>query len=139
MIQNSFVLKKSNYYLCPSFMQPQKYTYQWFHVLASLLMMLMLTWLTVCTPVVYNWQLKQKAEAVAKEKTGAGENEMTGNPLSNTNEEKTETGVSLLSEYLHSAEEPHRPFSCLSIRSKCKQDAEYIAFHGELLSPPPEA
>lgn len=97
----------------------------------SLLMMVLLMWLTVSTPFVY------EAQQDVLVSQGLAEEDVP-NPLSNTNEERVETGGSSLSEYLH---EPHHyvvPSSIIELYYKCHPDDLYSAFHPELLSPPPE-
>jgi hypothetical protein len=69
------------------------------HKLSSLFMLLMLAWLTVCLPYVAesDQNSRNQAQMVGEEIPDTDES----NPLTNTNEEKSESGVSLLSEYLH--------------------------------------
>ncbi|RPD43801.1 MULTISPECIES: hypothetical protein [Chitinophagaceae] len=97
----------------------------------SLLMMVLLMWLTVSTPFVYE---AQQDVLVSQGIT----DEEVPNPLTNTNEERVEAGGSNLSEYLH---EPHQyqvPSNTIELTYKCHPDDLYSAFHPELLSPPPE-
>lgn len=92
---------------------------------------MLLLWLTVSTPYVYE---AQQDVLVSQGLT----DEEVPNPLSNTNEERVETGGNSLSEYLH---EPHHyqvPSSIIEVAYKCHPDDLYSAFHPELLSPPPE-
>jgi hypothetical protein len=107
------------------------------HVASSLLMLTMLTWLTVCLPFVNQSQKVSKAQT---EQTDGSETESDGtNPLSNTNEEKSESGTSLLAEYLHEVSQLEHNFITLTTFYKCHPSDLYIAFHPELVIPPPEA
>jgi hypothetical protein len=97
----------------------------------TLLMLFALTWLTISLPYVYeSMQLQRQIEKQEKQ---------DDNPLSNTNEEKTESGVPAISEYLHDAQPVVSHFILLTKAYKCHSSDLYFAFHPELISPPPEA
>ena len=98
--------------------------------------MLALAWLTVCLP--YVTQSQQEASVQIENSTEDGA-EDCGNPLSNTNEEKTESGTSLLSEYLQEMQVMEHSFVTLSTFYKCHPSDLYHAFHPDLIIPPPEA
>lgn len=106
------------------------------HVLSAVFMMLALAWLTVCLPYVNE---QQRAAKTVIEKTADDAADDSGNPLTNTNEEKNESGVSLLSEYLHEQHEMAHNFITLSTFYKCHPSDLYLAYHPELLIPPPNA
>jgi hypothetical protein len=98
-------------------------------------MILSLLWLTVCTPFVYKAQqkLRQLSHQTTNPYAGAEDN-----PLTNTTEEKAPTSISLTEEYLHE----HNEFSGADA-DKLQHDLHhsydvYVAFHGELISPPPD-
>jgi hypothetical protein len=57
----------------------------------------------------------------------------------NTNEEKSESGISLLAEYLHHILEIEHTFFSLDLLHKSPASSLYLAFHPELIIPPPEA
>lgn len=118
------------------FMQGSKPLYTKFHKLSSLFMVMMLVWLTICLPYVSESQ--QVAETQIEVSTGDGEDDCT-NPLSNTNEEKTEAGSSLLSEYLQESEGSGHNFISISSFYKCHPSDLYLAYHPDLIIPPPEA
>ena len=99
-------------------------------------MLTALGWLTVCLPVVNKAQ-KQYQQA-AKQIDGSEADDNT-NPLSNTNEEKGESGVSLLSEYLHEAPAMERHFVILSQSYSFHPSDLYLAYHPDLIIPPPKA
>ena len=95
-------------------------------------MILSLLWLTISSPYV---NAAQQAK-IETEKSGSQDNT---NPFSNTTEEKNESGVNSLSEYLHDhALEDPLPL-ILTKYYKCHPSDLYFAFHPELISPPPEA
>lgn len=100
------------------------------------MMLAMLMWLTVCLPIVNQ---SQKVAKVQTEQTDSDSDNGSGNPLTNTNEEKSESGTSLLSEYLHEVLQHERHFITLTTYYKCHPSSVYIAFHPELVIPPPEA
>ena len=118
-------------------MKAKQQYYTIYHRLSSLFMLLALTWLTVCLPYVNESRqiTKSQVQLVGEE---CPEND-TDNPLTNTNEEKSESGVSLLSEYLH---DPfHLEHSLFGIASlfKCYPSGLYLAYHPDMIIPPPEA
>ena len=110
---------------------------------SGIFMMLVLLWLTVSTPFVTSFQ-KQMAErekSAQKSSSGSCEENNTSNcnPFANTTEEKTETGsINFSEEYLHHHDETNHTLDDLLKHDNCGHTALYIAFHGELLSPPPE-
>lgn len=97
----------------------------------SLLMLCLLLWLTVSTPFVYD---AQQDVATAQGITTADDD----NPLSGTNEEKVETGSNTLSEYLHEPHHAQLRFVVLTRSYKCLPYDLYLAFHPELVVPPPD-
>ncbi len=113
----------------------QTYTKQ--HVLSSIFMLLALAWLTVCLPYVNE---NQQAAKVQTENTGTEtEDSNSENPLNNTTEEKTEGGTSLLSEYLHDLYMLEQNSMLIVSYYKCHPSDLYLAYHPDLIIPPPEA
>lgn len=102
-------------------------------VISSLFMMLALLWLTVSTPFVFASAQAQQKEI--QKQTGGNEDR---NPFATTTEEKNESSVSTLSEYLHDLNSMSHHFIVLTRIYKCHTSDVYYAFHPELLSPPPE-
>lgn len=110
---------------------------------SSIFMILMLLWLTVSAPFVTSFQLqmveKEKGMHQHDEKECKEKNASDCNPFANTTEEKTESGsISFSEEYLHDPYELIHTLDDLLRHANCGHSALYIAFHGELLSPPPE-
>lgn len=107
------------------------------HKLSSLFMLLMLAWLTVCLPYVAesNQNSIHQTQVTSEEIPDADDS----NPLTNTNEEKSESGVSLLSEFLHHLFQLEHSFKDRTAAYKIHSADLYHAFHPELIIPPPEA
>jgi hypothetical protein len=116
-------------------MKRNQRTYPLRHIISSLCMVAALVWLTVSTPFVYNAQQSLKKEA-QKESRQSGDNT---NPFSNTTEEKNESSVNTLSEYLHEPPCTESNFIILVRLYKSYPSSIYYEHHPELLSPPPEA
>jgi hypothetical protein len=117
-------------------MAKQRPTYTVKDVIASMLMLAMLTWLTVCLPIVNQSQNAAKVQT----EQGCADCEPDGsNPLTNTNEEKSESGTSLFQEYLHEIQHVDRHFITLASAFKGHPSSIYIAFHPDLVVPPPDA
>lgn len=104
-----------------------------YHRFYSLVMMVLLLWLTVCTPYVYDAQ-----QQMAMEQTDADGCSENAGPFSNATEEKAEGGTNSLSEYLQEVHHALPPESMVLSTYKSHPDDLYSAFHPELLSPPPE-
>jgi hypothetical protein len=93
-----------------------------------------LVWLTVSTPFVYDAQqlLKKEIQKQSKQTNNT-------NPFSNTTEEKNESSVNTLSEYLHEPPGIENNFITLIRLYKRYPSNIYFEYHPELVSPPPEA
>ena len=107
------------------------------YLLSAAVMLAALAWLTVSLPYVH--KARQAYQQLCKQTGDTNTDEDSGNPLSNTTEEKAESGTSLLSEYLHEAPVMERHFVTLSTAYACHPSALYLAYHPDLLIPPPEA
>ena len=118
-------------------MKKQRDLYGLRHFVSSWVMLLALLWLTVSTPFVFAAQ--QQRSDIQKQLFDPTPEEECSNPFPNTTEEKTESGTSTLSEYLHDMAAQEHSFEILESFFKCHPSDLYFAFHPELLSPPPEA
>ena len=101
-------------------------------------MIIALLWLTVSTPFVYASQ--QKLAAIHKSANTSDNppvDEEESNPLGNSTEEKTPGGISLSEEYLHDHLSADHYFHIASHFHKLDDAKVYVAFHGEMLVPPP--
>lgn len=112
-------------------------TYDLSHIVSSIIMLLALAWLTVSTPFVYRAQQQQEKLAQQFQFPEGGEEDF--NPFATTNEEKTESGSTNFSEeYLHHGHHMDRHSTTVVTYYKCHMADEYIAYHPEFFSPPPE-
>ena len=117
-------------------MNKRRSPYNLCHIISSILMLVALAWLTVSTPFVYAAQQEQAKMAQHYSDTDGDDY----NPFASTNEEKTENGTNNLSEeYLHHAHHIEQHFITVVTYYKCHLADEYLAFHPESFSPPPEA
>ncbi len=96
--------------------------------------MFALMWLTISTPFVFShYQQVQMIESSSEAE------EDIPDPFASTTEEKTESSVNTLSEFLHEFHHAFADDNALLKHGKCHEMDIYVAFHGELISPPPEA
>ena len=102
-------------------------------VISSLFMIMALVWLTISTPFVFASQQAQQKEI--QKQASSGEDR---NPFSTTTEEKNESSLSTLSEYLHDLNLVNHHFIVLTRIYKCHTSDLYYAYHPELISPPPK-
>lgn len=122
-------------------MKKNKKTYTIFQKASSIFLMLTLLWLTVSTPFVIACQqelAKQQKSQAADLPVSDSEDETTDSG-SNTIEEKVPAGNNFSEEFLHEHQTTHYFFSITSLYHKLENADTYIAFHGELLVPPPNA
>ncbi|HUM98418.1 MAG TPA: hypothetical protein PK275_11225 [Chitinophagaceae bacterium] len=103
----------------------------------SIIMMLALLWLTVCTPVLFASQVSAQS-ALAHSSEDEQQQSSNNNPLTSSTEEKAPSSISLSEEYLHHSHTQLHPwFSIVSDLNHSFADAVYVAWHGELHYPPP--
>jgi hypothetical protein len=110
-------------------------TYKLRDVVSGIIMLMALAWLTVSLPYVN--ESKQASKQFCKNAEGLLV-EDNSSPFSNTTEEKSESGVNTLSEYLHDPHVMEHDFITLSKFYKCHPSDLYFEFTPELISPPPE-
>lgn len=110
-------------------------SYNHFHFASSIFLITALLWLTISLPFVNQAQKEQAANSASN--TAKNSQQDNNNPLSNTTEEKIPSTPQ--EEYLHHQDE-HSYTWLNSLQHFSDHTLPlYIAFHGELLSPPPEA
>jgi hypothetical protein len=110
------------------------------HKLSAVFMMVALLWLTVSTPFVFAASQKMAKEIkTEKKQLPATDTEEESTPLGNNTEEKAPNTNTFSEEFLHNHPESHYFLSKTSSYNKCADAATYVAFHGELLVPPPNA
>ena len=102
-------------------------------------MSLSLLWLTVSLPFVYDSQLKFAVLSGEKTEKSSIPFEDEELPLStNTTEEKAPTVITGQEELLHHEHENHLLGSQYLSHISRHNPSIYIAFYGELISPPPD-
>ena len=116
-----------------------KKVYNVFQQMSAIFMVLALLWLTISTPFIYSSQQLMANYGAANSQSSPDATEEDSSPLSNTTEEKNPNSNSVAEEYLHHHHEDEYLFSIISGYHKCHDAGTYIAFHGELLVPPPDA
>jgi len=123
------------------FMMENRNIYNLFQLASAVFMIAALLWLTISAPFVYAGQQEiSKQEKVASNGSPLAGTEEEANPFGNTTEEKAPTnGNSPSEEYLHDHHKAEYFFSIALRYHKCEKAGTYIAFHGELLVPPPNA
>jgi hypothetical protein len=115
-----------------------KKIYTIFQLCSAVFMILALLWLTVSTPFVYaNQQKQQQHDHSMNNGSPLSGSEEESGCFGNSTEEKTPSGTSFSEEYLHDHHSSEHFFSIASRYHKCENADTYIAFHGELLVPPP--
>jgi hypothetical protein len=123
-------------------MRKNRKPYTIFQLCSAVFMMLALVWLTISAPVVFACQqeLAKQGQTAKAPAPLADNEEETGNPFGNNTEEKApNTSSSFSEEYLHD-HHIHDHFFSISLQyHKCENAGTYIAYHGELLVPPPNA
>ncbi len=121
----------------PLISQPVKRSkkkYSALQIASSIMMMLALLWLTVCTPFV------NKAYEIKKEISQQHfqhQCDDDSNLFSNTTEEKNPNS-NTLSEYLHQTQHLEKLSVALNKFYKGHPTDLYFEYHPELISPPPE-
>jgi hypothetical protein len=117
-------------------MRRSRKPYSLVQLASALLMIAALLWLTVSLPFVYESQ--QMLSHVDNHASPLTSNEEeAANPFGNSTEEKAPSGSSFSEEYLHDHHKADYFFSIASQFQIGENDGTYIAFHGELLVPPP--
>ena len=123
-------------------MRRNRKTYRVPQLVSAIFMIMALLWLTISAPFVIASQkelAKQNKMASAPTPLPGNEEEST-NPFGNNTEEKTTgNGSSFSEEYLHDHHITDYFFSISLQYHKCGNAGTYIAFHGELIVPPPNA
>jgi hypothetical protein len=117
-----------------------KKTYSGFQLASAVFMILALLWLTISAPFVYACQqeLAKQNKTEQTQSHMAGNEEETANPFGNNTEEKAPNSTNSFSEeYLHDQHVADYFFSPGLQYHKCINARTYVAYHGELLVPPP--
>jgi len=109
--------------------------------LSAVFMILALLWLTISAPFVVAAQqeLTKQGKTANAGSPLAGNEEEAANPFGNTTEEKAPGNTTFSEEFLHDNHKADYFFSISSQYHKCENAGTYVAYHGELLVPPPNA
>jgi hypothetical protein len=122
-------------------MKRSSITYSIIQKASTIFMMAALVWLTISLPLVYAGQQEiarqQQTDNTSSPFTGSEEE--SANPFGNGNstEEKVPGSNSLSEEYLHDHHKEDGLSTLARQYRSCENARDYIAFHGELLVPPP--
>ena len=119
-------------------MKKSRSPYNFRHLTSSIFMILALLWLTVSIPFVYEAQ-KKLLQSSCNSAATTNQDEETNNPLNNTTEEKAPSSVNLSEEYLHHTDNNEHTWFTITKHHRDYSTSLYIAFHGELFCPPPNA
>ena len=114
-------------------------TYNLTNLLAAFLMVLTLLWLTVSTPFVNAAYQQQDLYTQSDNSPAEDIPESEESPFNSATEEKTETNSNTLSEYLHYIHELSHMTGTSHKHDYSHSFDVYVAFHGELLCPPPNS
>lgn len=124
----------------PLFMKKCPKPYSAVQRISAILMILSLVWLTLSLPIVYQSQQKQSSHQTLSSEVPVNTEEDSNNPLTNSTEEKHSGTTNTLSEeYLHDHHYCDQ-FLSVNLQKYRGENADtYIAYHGELDVPPPDA
>ena len=103
--------------------------------LAAMVMVISLVWLTVSLPFVYN---SICANGFATETESTAGTDQPGEEVPIQSSEEKAPNNSVQEEYLHGAAENLVLLSLFLDHRASHNSTDYVAYHGELLSPPPE-
>lgn len=123
-------------------MRNKRKIYTVFQLGSAIFMILALIWLTVSAPFVYDSQqfsLTQKNNPENNQTSNTDNENDTSSPFSNTTEEKNSNTTSFSEELLHEHSIANYSTSIVTQYHICLNEDTYIAYHGELLVPPPNA
>ncbi|HEX8334453.1 MAG TPA: hypothetical protein VF622_17650 [Segetibacter sp.] len=120
-------------------MKRNRKSYSIFQLASAAFMILALLWLTVSIPFVSASQQELVKQGMTSQGSPlSGADEESTNPFGNNTEEKSSTSSSSVSEeYLHEHHVINHLFTIISQFFKGENASTYIAFHGEILIPPP--
>lgn len=123
-------------YFAPTQMNKKQHIYGLFSKVSAVFMVLALLWLTVSAPFVFAAK-EELTKVTHTEQTELPATEEDSNPFSSSTEEKAPSGTSLTEEYIHDHHEADHLFLIASQLHINRNAGTYLAYHGELLVPPP--
>ncbi len=124
---------------CKLWMKQKRCTYNLLQRVSAFFMIAALLWLTISAPFVNSFkQSLDHYDSDIQLAPFAGTEEEAPNPLGGSEEKTSKSSSSSFSEeYLHDQHTSEYFFSLASQFPKCEKATTYVAFHGELLVPPP--
>ncbi len=132
--------KNSNTLFCAPEMKQRSIRYTIFQKASSIFLMLVLAWLTVSTPFVMTTQQLAKQDKQVTDNLSVSNGEEDGSDSTSNNvDEKTPGSNSLSEEFLHEHDSSAASACKTPQEHKLENSGTYIAFHGELHAPPPNA
>ena len=138
-LYEGFGWKTAMHYFALLLMKRVPQPYNFLQRISAIMMIVALSWLTISAPFVFAQQQKmveQKSAGCADLPISATEEE--ANPFSSSTEEKAPKSLNTFSEeYLHDQHHSEYFLSIASQFHKCENAGTYVAYHGELLVPPP--
>lgn len=105
--------------------------------ISSLLMILTLLWLTVSVSFMYTSQEETRQEKKAIVSFPGENEEESANPFGNNTDEKNPGSSSFSEEFLHHPTDENAQCAVRISFVSGEHAQLYVAFHGELLVPPP--
>jgi len=111
-----------------------------YHFVCVIFMMLSLLWLTISTPFTYaSHQNLVKLGIIIKLSADVANEEDATNPFGNNTEKGNTDSSTFSEEYIHPAHKIEHLLSQKMQFYNCEKSGIYIAFHGEIIVPPPNA
>jgi hypothetical protein len=133
-----FWLNNFHAVFCTTGMKQKRTTYGLCRLLSAALMIVTLFWLTISMPfVAVSQQEMAKQSRIESSQANTAQEEESTNPYSNTTEEKSSSSNSFSEEYLHDFHLIDHIVIKLRQSYACHDADAYVAYHGELLVPPP--
>ena len=122
-------------------MKKNSKSYTFFQKASSIFLMMVLLWLTVSTPFIISTQqqLAKQQNSLSAELPMSDSEDETSDSSGNNIEEKVPSTTSLSEEFLHEYHGTQDYISKTAPNYKLENSGTYIAFHGELHAPPPNA
>jgi hypothetical protein len=137
----SFGLHIVKRYFATYLMKKRRKPYTIFQKASSIFLMLTLTWLTVSTPFIIKTQqeLAKQQKSVTVEIPMSDAEDDTTDSSNNIEEKVPNSANSLAEEFLHEHHSTQDYVAKTSRNYNLENASTYIAFHGELHAPPPNA
>ena len=113
--------------------------YNFFEKAAAVFLIVTLMWLTVSTPFIMSMQQNAGTDDISVSWPCSDADEDNADGSGNNAEEKAASGSNLSEEFLHEHDFANNYFTISTLNHRQENTDVYIAFHGELHAPPPNA